>query len=110
MKIRPADHVALSPDRMTRVALATTERTQLDLYCVAPGQSQRPHTHEGQDKVYFVLEGTGRFWLAGREERLAAGEGLVAAAGVEHGLRNDATVPLLVLVMVTPPPPHGPSR
>ncbi len=49
----------------------------------------------------------GRFSLAGKDERVAAGEALVAAAGIEHGLVNDGTDPLLVLVVVTPPPPHG---
>jgi quercetin dioxygenase-like cupin family protein len=107
MKIRVKDHVKFSLERMARVALATTERAQLDLYCVAPGQAQRPHTHEGQDKIYYVLEGTGRFAVGGAEERLTAGEAVVAAAGAEHGLVNDGNEPLLVLVVVTPPPPHA---
>ena len=55
MKIRLEDHVKFDPARMARVALATTSRCQLDLYCVAPGQSQRPHAHGDQDKVYCVL-------------------------------------------------------
>jgi len=33
----------------------------------------------------------------------------VAPAGVDHGLANDGTEPLLVLVVVTPPPPHAKS-
>jgi len=106
MKIRPKDLARFSLDKMTRVALATTERSQLDLYCVAPGQSQRAHTHDAQDKIYFVLEGGGRFSLGGVDERLVPGEALVAQAGVEHGLVNDTTEPLLILVVVTPPPPH----
>ena len=109
MKIRLEDHVKFDPARMARVALATTSRCQLDLYCVAPGQSQRPHAHGDQDKVYCVLEGSGRFSLGGREERLSKGEALVAAAGIEHGLVNDGNEPMLVLVVVTPPPPHGPG-
>src|SRR5439155_992335 len=40
MRIRVKDHVKLQADRMARIALATTERAQLDLYCVAPGQGQ----------------------------------------------------------------------
>jgi quercetin dioxygenase-like cupin family protein len=106
MKIRVKDHVAFSAERMGRVGLSTTERTQLDLYCVAPGQSQRAHTHDGQDKIYYVLEGSGRFTVGGTEEHLTAGEAVVAAAGVEHGLVNDGRAPLLVLVVVAPPPPH----
>jgi quercetin dioxygenase-like cupin family protein len=107
MKIRIEDHVKLDAGKMAKIALATTVRAQLDLYCVAPGQSQKPHTHRDQDKIYYVLEGAGRFSLGGREERVAAGEALVAAAGVEHGFVNDGTNPLLILVVVTPPPPHG---
>jgi quercetin dioxygenase-like cupin family protein len=111
MKIRIEDHVKLDTAKMARIALATTDRAQLDLYCVAPGQSQKPHTHADQDKIYFVLEGAGRFSLAGKDERVAAGEALVAPAGVEHGLVNDGADPLLVLVVVTPPPTHAtPAR
>src|SRR5262245_31995770 len=107
MKITIKEHAVLSPDRMAKIALATTDRAQLDLYCVAPGQSQKPHRHDDQDKVYYVLEGRGRFALGGREEQLGSGDALVAPAGVDHGLVNDGTEPLLVLVVVTPPPPHG---
>ena len=109
MKIRIEDHVKFDDARMAKIALATTARAQLDLYCVAPGQSQKPHTHGDQDKIYYVLEGTGRFSLAGKDLRLASGEALVAPAGVEHGVTNDGTDPLLVLVVVAPPPPHGPE-
>jgi len=108
MKIRIEDHVKFDAARMAKIALAATDRAQLDLYCVAPGQYQKPHTHGDQDKIYYVLEGAGRFSLGGKEERVVAGEALVAAAGVEHGLVNDGADPLLVLVVVTPPPPHGP--
>ena len=106
MKIRLADHARFALDRMSKVALATTERAQLDLYCVAPGQSQSPHRHEGEDKIYYVIEGSGRFSVGGVEERLEPGEAIVAPAGVDHGLINDGAAVLLVLVVVAPPPAH----
>ncbi len=92
---------------MARITLATTERAQLDLYCVAPGQAQQPHTHGDQDKIYYVLEGKGRFTVGAETQTLEAGDATVARAGVEHGLLNEGTTPLLVLVVVTPPPPHA---
>ncbi len=107
MRIRVKDHVKLQADRMARIALATTERAQLDLYCVAPGQAQRPHTHGDQDKIYYVLEGKGRFTVGAETQTLEAGDATVARAGVEHGLLNEGAAPLLVLVVVTPPPPHA---
>ena len=107
MRIRVKDHAKFQPDKMAKIALATTERAQLDLYCVAPGQSQKPHTHGDQDKVYYVVEGRGRFRIGGEELALEAGEAVVARAGIEHGLVNAGAAPLLVLVVVTPPPPHA---
>lgn len=106
-KIRVREHATLQSDKMAKVALATTPRCQLDLYCLAPGQAQKPHTHADQDKICFVLEGRGSVSLNGVEEAVEAGDAVVAPAGAAHGLRNTSDRPLLVLVVVTPPPPHG---
>jgi quercetin dioxygenase-like cupin family protein len=107
VKIRVGEHARFQADKMAKIALATTSRAQLDLYCLEPGQSQKPHVHADQDKVYYVLEGRGRFTLEGTEETAEAGEAIVAAAGAAHGVRNDSSARLLLLVMVTPPPPHA---
>jgi mannose-6-phosphate isomerase-like protein (cupin superfamily) len=107
MKIRIRDHIAFQADRMAKVALASTPRALVDLYCLAPGQAQKPHTHGDQDKVYLVLEGRGRIHLDGEEEDVAPGEAVVARAGAAHGVVNDGAEPLVLLVIVTPPPPHA---
>jgi quercetin dioxygenase-like cupin family protein len=106
-KIRIRDHVRWEPDKMAKVALGVTERALLDLYCVAPGQSQKPHSHGNQDKIYVVLEGEGRVTVGGDEDIVRSGEAVIAPAGIDHGLVNDGPAPLLVLVVVTPPPPHA---
>jgi quercetin dioxygenase-like cupin family protein len=107
MKIRLAERAKFQADRMAKIALATTPRAQLDLYCLEPGQSQKVHRHDDQDKVYVVLEGRGRFTLGADEHALQQGEALVAAAGAPHGVANDSGARLLLLVFVTPPPPHA---
>src|SRR5215510_1068650 len=107
MKIRLRDHIAFQADKMAKVALAATPRALLDLYCLAPGQAQKPHTHGDQDKIYLVLEGRGRIHLDGLEETVAPGEVVVAKAGAAHGVANDGPDPLVLLVVVTPPPPHA---
>jgi quercetin dioxygenase-like cupin family protein len=106
VKIRLRDHARWGDDKLQKIALATTPRVQIDLYCAAPGQSQKPHTHGDQDKIYVVLEGRGRFTVDGTEEVLAAGEAVLAPAGAEHGVVNDGAERLLVLVMVSPPARH----
>jgi quercetin dioxygenase-like cupin family protein len=107
MKIRVKDHVKLEPAKMAKVALAATPRALLDLYCLAAGQSQKPHVHGEQDKICYVLEGRGVFSLDGAEETLEAGEAIVAPAGRTHGIANAGPERLVVLVVVTPPPPHA---
>ena len=107
MKIRLAEHAKFKADKMAKVALATTPRAQLDLYCLEPGQAQKVHSHDDQDKVYVVLEGRGHFTVGGEQYALAAGEAVVAAAGAPHGVTNDSGARLLLLVFVSPPPPHA---
>lgn len=107
MKIRVRERAVFQADRMARIGLAGTERTQLDLYCLEPGQAQRPHTHDAQDKIYLVLEGRGRFTLGDAISSVEAGEAVVAPAGTPHGVANDSDARLLVLVVVSPPPPHA---
>src|SRR3989442_10614625 len=113
MKIRVKDHVKFQADKMAKIALATTARAQLDLYCVAPGQAQTPHSHVDQDKIYYVLEGRGRFRVGADEETVEAGEAGIAPAGGQHRLVNDGQVPPVPLVGVTAPAPapaHGHPR
>jgi mannose-6-phosphate isomerase-like protein (cupin superfamily) len=107
MKIRIRDHIAFQPDRMAKVALAATPRALVDLYCLGPGQAQKPHTHGDQDKIYVVLEGRGRIHLDGQEDAVGPGEAVVARAGAPHGVMNDGPEPLVLLEIDTPPPPHA---
>ena len=107
MKIRFRDHVRFAPDKMAKIALGATARVHLDLYALEPGQVQKVHTHDDQDKVYVVLEGRGRFTVGDAEETLEPGEAVIATAGAPHGVANDSSARLLLLVLVSPPPPHA---
>ncbi|MBI4638317.1 MAG: cupin domain-containing protein [Candidatus Rokubacteria bacterium] len=107
MKITPRDHVKFEPDRMAKIGLAGTARVQLDLYCLKPGQAQKLHAHDDQDKIYVVLEGRARVRLGDAEHALGAGEAVLAPAGTPHGLENDGETPVVALVVVTPPPRHA---
>ncbi len=106
MKIVRWDAAAhrFSPEKMQKVGLFSSERFFLDLYCLESGQSQKPHAHEGSDKVYLVVEGRGRFHVAGEEQSLSAGEGIMASSGEVHGIVNDSAGRLVVLTLMAPPP------
>ena len=61
---------SFSPDKLKKNNLAETERFFCDLYCLEPGQEQKPHLHDASDKIYIVLEGRGSFRV-GAEAQIA---------------------------------------
>ncbi len=92
-------------EKMQKVGLFASERFFCDLYCLEPGQSQKAHAHAGSDKVYLVVEGTGRFRVGEDEAALSPGEGVLAASGEVHGIVNDSDARLVVVTLMAPPPP-----
>lgn len=102
--LRLRDRIAFDPTRLARHRLVATARCQVDLYCLAPGQSQPLHTHADQDKVYLGVEGAGRIRVGSEEQTIEPGVLVLAPAGTAHGLTNPSAEPLVVLVLVAPPP------
>jgi mannose-6-phosphate isomerase-like protein (cupin superfamily) len=91
-------------DKMQKVNLFETERMFADIYCLEAGQEQKRHAHPGADKIYFVIEGTGRFYVGDDERDLGPDQLVLAPADVVHGLRNESQTRLVVLVFMAPNP------
>lgn len=102
--VRPEALAEFNPDKMGKSTLFKSERVLVGLNAFEPGQEHRLHAHEGQDKVYHVLEGRGLFLLEDREVEMEAGLLLVAPEGVPHGIRNTSDRRLIVLVVLAPAP------
>lgn len=101
-----AEAKQFAADKMKKNMLFGTDRFVCDLYCFEPGQTQAPHTHAGQDKVYYVVEGRGVFQVGDQERELGPGEIALAASGENHGVSNRSQQRLTVLVFITPKPSH----
>jgi mannose-6-phosphate isomerase-like protein (cupin superfamily) len=69
-----------------------------------PGQEHAPHSHQGQDKLYVVLEGSGLVRIADHAELLTAGDAAFAPAGVIHSIANPGPERLVVMAVLSPPP------
>lgn len=93
--------------KMAKVNLFESHRMFADLYCLEPGQEQSIHSHEGEDKVYFVLEGSVEAILGERREKLAPGGLAVAPAGEPHGVRCSGPERAVLLVWMAPHPSGG---
>jgi len=99
-----SDVVEFSEQKMRKNALFDSPHLFYDAYCLLPGQSQKVHAHEGSDKVYFVLQGKGRFTVGEEERDLGEGNAIIARAGDPHGVRNETQENLVVLVTMAPRP------
>ena len=98
---------SFSSEKMQKVNLFETERMFADIYCLEPGQEQRLHAHSGADKIYFVIEGTGRFHIGDDERDLGPDQIVLAPANVDHGVRNESQDRLVLLVFMAPNPNTG---
>jgi len=102
--IRPEDLAVWSSEKMGKSTIFKSERVMVGLNCFEPAQEHALHAHEGMDKVYHVLSGSGLFLLEGESLPMEAGVMLVAPEGVPHGIRNTGSQRLLVLAILTPAP------
>ncbi len=98
------DETRFSEEKMQKNALFDSPHLFYDAYCLLPGQAQKVHAHDGSDKVYFVMDGTGRFTIGDEEEDLTGGQAVIARAGVPHGVRNASQENLVLLVTMAPRP------
>ena len=96
--------ISFSEEKMKKNSLFDSPHLFYDAYCLLPGQSQKVHAHDGSDKVYYVLRGTGRFTVGDEEENLGEGHAVIARAGVPHGVRNETREDLVLLVTMAPRP------
>jgi mannose-6-phosphate isomerase-like protein (cupin superfamily) len=102
-----ASRARFAADKMQKVALFESGRFFCDLYCLAPGQSQRVHSHAGSDKVYCVLSGCATIQVGDEVEDAEAGVAVLAPSGMPHGVANRSGAPVTLLVFMAPKPEHG---
>jgi quercetin dioxygenase-like cupin family protein len=93
-----------SPGKMGKSTLVQGGSLFAGLNCFEPGQEHAPHVHEGQDKLYYVIEGSGMFQVGEQSDLLSAGDAAFAPAGVLHSIRNTGPARLIVMAILAPPP------
>lgn len=98
------DHVGNRLDKHYKTTLFQSERLLLGLNCLEPGQEQSVHAHTDQDKFYFVLEGEGLFTIGENQKSATSGQTVWAAAGVPHGVKNNGSIQLVILMGIAPAP------
>jgi len=105
MFIRKVSSLAkFSPDKMGKSNVVQGEFLFAGLNSFEPGQEHAAHAHAGQDKLYFILEGSGVVQVGDVTEELSAGDAAFAPSGVMHAIRNPGPERLVVMAVLAPPP------
>lgn len=98
------DFQKFSPDKYQKNSVFETERSMLDTYCLLPGQQQKLHAHDANDKYYIVWQGSAKVTVGNETRQVAPGDLVLARAGEAHQIANDSDSPLIALVIQAPKP------
>jgi mannose-6-phosphate isomerase-like protein (cupin superfamily) len=102
--VQSLDVRRFDPGKMQKLNLFETPRFFCDVYCLEPGQAQKPHRHEDADKVYAVLEGEVSVRVGEESATLTEGQAVLAPAGLDHGVENPGPARAALLVFMAPRP------
>jgi mannose-6-phosphate isomerase-like protein (cupin superfamily) len=86
-----------------RRVLFTTERSQLVLMSIEPGDEIGEETHEGIDQVLMFVAGEGEAVLAGESRPVREGSIVVVPAGTRHNFITRGNSALKLYTVYTPP-------
>jgi mannose-6-phosphate isomerase-like protein (cupin superfamily) len=94
--------LAQTNDDFRRV-LFTTDRSQLVLMTLKPGEEIGEEVHEDIDQVLAFVAGTGEAVIEGARSNVSAGSLVVVPGGTRHNFINTGQTPLRLVTVYTPP-------
>ncbi|MCY1541327.1 Cupin domain protein [compost metagenome] len=80
-----------------------TRHTSMFEWTIPPGFSTGLHVHRMQEETFYVLEGECDWQVDGKRVRAKPGTYLFLPPGVPHNISNAGTLPVRVLMTVSPP-------
>ena len=86
-----------------RQVLFTTERSQLVLMSLKPGEEIGEEVHEGTDQVLVFANGEGDAVIEGERNSVREGTIVVVPGGTRHNFVNTGSAPLKLVTVYTPP-------
>lgn len=85
-----------------RYVLETTDKSQLAMMHLQPGQEIGRETHDG-DQFIYIESGKGLAILNGKSFNLFPGVGFIIPAGTEHNIIASIDGPLKLFTIYAPP-------
>ena len=93
-----AAQVEVQPGQVVSKTLAQNDHVSITLFAFAKGEEIGAHDSTG-DAMVYVIEGTGKFTVGGKEHIVNAGESLVMPAKVMHAVYAQEDFKMLLTVV-----------
>ena len=71
-----------------------------NLMTLAPGNSIGPHTHTGDNEIFYFLSGAGEYDDNGNTVSVSAGDVAVCSSGQCHALKNTGSKDLTFIALI----------
>ena len=71
-----------------------------NLMIIEPGNSIGEHAHEGDNEIFYFLEGTGEYNDNGTIVEVGPGDTTICNDGEKHSLKNIGDVPLKFIALI----------
>ncbi|HKN93002.1 MAG TPA: cupin domain-containing protein [Thermoleophilaceae bacterium] len=81
---------------------ADTPRFNFGIIEIAAGRELEAHVHKEEDDAFYIIEGEMIFFFGDEEVAAPPGTFVLVPPGVEHGFRNDGSVPVRMLNIHAP--------
>jgi mannose-6-phosphate isomerase-like protein (cupin superfamily) len=83
--------------------LQQTERTQVAVMTIGPGQDAGPAEEHDGDQIIYVVEGEAMVRVGEEEQRAGGGMLITVPAKTRHHVRNAGARPLFFVTVYAPP-------
>lgn len=83
-----AQAITYSDEKASKISVASSDHSRVNLWCLKKGQGIHPHVHNG-DHVWVVMEGSGNYLDGEKKQPVKKGDILFVPAGLPHGIEND---------------------
>jgi mannose-6-phosphate isomerase-like protein (cupin superfamily) len=79
-----------------------TPRFTFAIIEIVAGRELEAHVHEAEDDAFYIVEGEMTFTFGDEVAAASPGTFVLVPPGVEHGFRNDGTLPVRMLNIHAP--------
>jgi mannose-6-phosphate isomerase-like protein (cupin superfamily) len=79
-----------------------TPRFTFAIIEIVAGRELEAHVHEAEDDAFYIVEGEMTFTFGDEVATASPGTFVLVPPGVEHGFRNDGTLPVRMLNIHAP--------